>query len=780
MNLKRIVASFVTVFFCSTIIVNLSGIKVYAQTLNPFSTQVTVNGIGLDSGNTVNLVNGKTVSFDLNITVNQSAKPGDKLVFELPKGFDGAWVGTYPENAFSSCTVVGNTVTLVAGPDIARTLGAYLKIQSTLNVKKDSTGTDGPIIGSGKIPVTINGVTHEIKSNISEPAVSPDHGGSGDTGGGGNTGSGGTVGIQHITKLVNGYPSIKIGSVTSQNNILNYTVTLNTKEMKGPVTFTDNIPSNLKLQDSTVKVVAFIHGPQDITESLVKNNDLKIEGNKITLTGLKENAYYQIQYNAEIPLDYANSVSNTSITNTAYLNKDTSSATVKINTDKANITPSEVTHMISKQSNVNTFDQVGNTVSYRLNINPSFNYLKQSNFVDKMPNGLEVLPNINDLQISGITSTGLLSEYIVNEVVIGNNGNVIAKTNYPNAGGTVYIDAQKNEVYGSFSNLNDSMQISYVTKVTKLLGSITNNVKLDFGTHTSSSSATINFSSSAGSIQAWKTVNKSTLVDGENPNVDYTIHVVPYGGFPRGYLTITDPLEKGMILNKVTVPKGFTYKIEGTEATGYTVIATNTNVILAPGAESDVVINCSLANFKDGTTIHNQATINHLKTHIVTTKKGYSFTAQKVDKENPKKALANAIYGVYNANNELLYKVTSGIDGYMSGTIKAPGNYYLKELVAPVGFVLSNQKIPLIITQNDIGTNLNLGNIYDNQEVGTISITKTNEAGTAKLEGAEFTITKTGDKSFSKVITTNKEGVATVTNLAFGDYVVTETKAPQG
>lgn len=651
MRFKRALATFVTVFFCSTIVANLSGIKVYAQTLNPFTTQISVNGVEAGSNNTVNLTNGQTVGFDLNISVNDNAKPGDKLVFTLPKGFQGAWVAQYPKNAFSKCTVDGNTVTLVAGPQIGITLGAYLKIESTLKVDKNSSGQDNPGIGITNIPISINGTTKIIKANISNPTekpVTPDHQGSG-SGSGTDTGG---QGIQHIIKSVNGNEHTNITNVTSQNNTLSYSVTLNTKDMEGPITFTDPVPKELQLQNNTISVVKVDHGIQFITNQLINSKDLKIKGNTISITGLQKNTMYVINYQAVIPLKYADTQADSDLTNTAYLNKYSSSALVTMNTARKKLTPYDISHMISKQSNISTFAEVGNNISYRLTINPNYNYLNKSNFVDKMPYGLQILPNANDIQIIALTSQGLLSGLVFNVTTIDKQGVVTSQTNYPDAEGNVYVDAQKNEIYGQINNCQSRVSISYTTQVTKLLGSITNDVSIKFDGHTASSSATVDFSASAGSIQAWKTVNKATLVAGENDDVQYQIHVVPNGGFPKGYLNITDPLEKGIILKSVEVPQGFTYKVEGNK-----VMITNSSLMLEPGQNIVVKLNCSLAHFADGTTIYNQAIINHLKTRKVSTKKGYAFSAIKADKQNPNNTVADAVYGVYTSNNTLLVTI---------------------------------------------------------------------------------------------------------------------------
>jgi hypothetical protein len=69
----------------------------------------------------------------------------------------------------------------------------------------------------------------------------------------------------------------------------------------------------------------------------------------------------------------------------------------------------------------------------------------------------------------------------------------------------------------------------------------------------------------------------------------------------------------------------------------------------------------------------------------------------------------------------------------------------------------------------------------NNQELGAIKITKTSSKGAnATLNGATFSITKGGSPISGSPFTTAGGGVICVANLAFGDYVVTETAPPTG
>uniref|UniRef100_UPI00243568FF MSCRAMM family protein n=1 Tax=Clostridium thermobutyricum TaxID=29372 RepID=UPI00243568FF len=104
------------------------------------------------------------------------------------------------------------------------------------------------------------------------------------------------------------------------------------------------------------------------------------------------------------------------------------------------------------------------------------------------------------------------------------------------------------------------------------------------------------------------------------------------------------------------------------------------------------------------------------------------------------------------------------------------GTYEVKEIKAPLGYKLSDKTQSVTINSTDVTHVQNL--IFnDTQILGKLSIIKTGKDW-VKLQGAEFTVT--GPNGFNKTVTTNEEGVATLSNLPWGTYIVKETKAPKG
>ncbi|MGL4875649.1 MAG: MSCRAMM family protein, partial [Clostridium sp.] len=103
------------------------------------------------------------------------------------------------------------------------------------------------------------------------------------------------------------------------------------------------------------------------------------------------------------------------------------------------------------------------------------------------------------------------------------------------------------------------------------------------------------------------------------------------------------------------------------------------------------------------------------------------------------------------------------------------GTYTYKEVDAPVGYEINTTVGHFTIDKQG---QIVKADVKDNRLLGNITIVKTNENGTKNLRGAQFTVT--GPNGFNEVVTTNNNGVASLSNLAWGTYSIKETKAPVG
>ena len=164
--------------------------------------------------------------------------------------------------------------------------------------------------------------------------------------------------------------------------------------------------------------------------------------------------------------------------------------------------------------------------------------------------------------------------------------------------------------------------------------------------------------------------------------------------------------------------------------------------------------------------------------------------------------LAGAVYGIY-SDSECTKKVdtmTTDANGYAKSKALEAGTYYVKEITAPKGYVLSDKVHTLTVT---VGKTTGI-TADDVEQLGSLTIYKEGEVlsgwdginftyETGKLPGASFKVTAgedinkaDGTKVYSKgdvvaaELVTGADGQAVLTDLHLGTYVVTETKGIDG
>lgn len=197
----------------------------------------------------------------------------------------------------------------------------------------------------------------------------------------------------------------------------------------------------------------------------------------------------------------------------------------------------------------------------------------------------------------------------------------------------------------------------------------------------------------------------------------------------------------------------------------------------------------------------------------------------KLDKETGKRIpYEGAAFEIYDSNNHRItmqytYPQVTSIhtfytnkDGYLITPEKLPyGDYTLKEVQAPYGYVLDDMPIPFSITQENSSTDTGVTVVKvkarDVAQKGVINITKTGEIFSSveenkgvytpkysggNLKGAVFEIYAAEDittldgtvryeqGSLVDTITTDDDGVAKSKELYLGKYTVIEKTAPNG
>ena len=139
--------------------------------------------------------------------------------------------------------------------------------------------------------------------------------------------------------------------------------------------------------------------------------------------------------------------------------------------------------------------------------------------------------------------------------------------------------------------------------------------------------------------------------------------------------------------------------------------------------------------------------------------------------------VAGAEYTLYNEDGSI-YK-TSTTDE--AGTIKffnVPyGKYTLKETKAPFGYSLNATEFEVNVTEN---TAIYTIETEDELILTDIKVKKTCKETGVPLANTEFTLYDASTGEAVDTVITDKTGVAVFTGIAYGDYVIKETKAPEG
>lgn len=170
-----------------------------------------------------------------------------------------------------------------------------------------------------------------------------------------------------------------------------------------------------------------------------------------------------------------------------------------------------------------------------------------------------------------------------------------------------------------------------------------------------------------------------------------------------------------------------------------------------------------------------------------------SITVEKQDAETGN-VLAGAVFGIYNTDdivnkdgrvivkaNTLLQEMTSDVEGVATCTLDLPlGNYYVKELQSPDGYVSSDEVLTFDATyQGENVSVVELKSVKKNEPT-TVEITKSDITTGVELEGAYLqVIDKDGNVIDSW--TSSKDEAHVIKRLVVGEtYTLREEFAPYG
>lgn len=302
-----------------------------------------------------------------------------------------------------------------------------------------------------------------------------------------------------------------------------------------------------------------------------------------------------------------------------------------------------------------------------------------------------------------------------------------------------------------------------------------------------------------------------TVTEGTVQQVTNTSEVTEWS-FKRGLLTLT--LKNSRIYGGLTIEKtdgkdgsalaGAEFTVAGSDGTPLTFIKNNGRYEAATGegASSTIATDANGTAHITGLKFGNYAVtetkapegyvlkgdrhsiaISRQQTEVTLRLKNdkamYKVTAIKQDAGENGKLLVGAEFTLYSAEGAVVAKAVTGYDG--TAVFEVPeGDYKLAETRAPAGYQLSGDFVREITVNAVRGAVGEFKYTFNNEKTSySIEIHKhDSEDKQKKLAGAEFAVTDS--RGFTKTVTTDASGKASITELPYDDYTIREIKAPKG
>ena len=241
-----------------------------------------------------------------------------------------------------------------------------------------------------------------------------------------------------------------------------------------------------------------------------------------------------------------------------------------------------------------------------------------------------------------------------------------------------------------------------------------------------------------------------------------------------GLLEIVSVDENGHAVCKTDLPFG-SYYLKELSTDGHYILSDEKYPIVFEYAGQDTALVDIKAN--DGTPIENKLFYGEI---------------HGLKKDEDGSGLAGALIGLFRADctefttENAILTATSAEDGSFSFARVPYGNWIVREIEAPTGFVLSEKTYPVTVDADGAVIEVEIENTRIR---GTVQLTKTDrDYPDNKLTGAEFTVYR--DSNGNKELDADDERLGTLTetgigvyemaDLLYGGYFVKETKAPEG
>ena len=303
-----------------------------------------------------------------------------------------------------------------------------------------------------------------------------------------------------------------------------------------------------------------------------------------------------------------------------------------------------------------------------------------------------------------------------------------------------------------------------------------------------------------------------TVTEGTVQQVTEIINEVAKLDFKGGLLTLT--LKNSRIYGGLTIEKtdgkdgsalaGAEFTVAGSDDTPLTFIKNNGRYEAATGegASSTIATDANGKAYITGLKFGNYAVtetkapegyvlkgdrhsiaISRQQTEVTLRLKNdkamYKVTAIKQDAGENGKLLVGAEFTLHSAEGAVVAKAVTGYDG--TAVFEVPeGKYKLIETRAPAGYQLSGDFVREITVNAVQGAVGEFKYTFNNEKTSySIEIHKhDSEDKQKKLAGAEFAVTDS--RGFTKTVTTDASGKASITELPYDDYTIREIKAPKG
>ena len=144
-------------------------------------------------------------------------------------------------------------------------------------------------------------------------------------------------------------------------------------------------------------------------------------------------------------------------------------------------------------------------------------------------------------------------------------------------------------------------------------------------------------------------------------------------------------------------------------------------------------------------------------------------------KDADKSPLAGSVFELYDAQGKLVKTLSVDANGTVNSGVLNPGTYTVKEVTVPAGWTASTLSQTVTVSTKAEAT-LTFLHTSKSSLIVTLRDAKTNEV----LSGGSFKVTTEKGDVIAESVTTDINGQFTLTTLAAGKYIVSQTNAPAG